>query len=125
MKTKTYYTLTIDGKEMAKSKLLSEVALKPKYVEDHYEITKYENGNAMKSWGYTVNPENNQRVPFTTGWSGTIGSKSKLPPKIKQVAKKIKNLREGAGKLVSTLKSEYQVRKNLKLLEKKVELFDL
>ena len=72
MKTKTYYTLVIDSKEMAKSKLLSQVALKPEVVGDHYEINKYQNGKIVKSWGYTINPENNQKVPFTIGSTSII-----------------------------------------------------
>lgn len=124
MKTKTYYTLTIDGKEMAKSSLLSEVALKTPNVEDHYKIAKHEHGEIVRTWGFTVNPVNGQKSAFATN-KGKRVKPAPIPNKMKKAVFKVNCFGKRVADKVSTLKREYMVRKNLKLLEKKVELFDL
>lgn len=124
MKNKTYYTLTIDGKEMAKSSLLSQVAITTPHVEDHYEIKKMRGTQVVKIWGYTVNPVNGQKTPYASH-EGVPVKPTEIPDKMKKAVFKLNCLGKRVGSAVSTLKREYKVRKNLKLLEKKVEIFDL
>tara|TARA_R100000278_G_scaffold17602_4_gene17672 strand:+ start:7222 stop:7617 length:396 start_codon:yes stop_codon:yes gene_type:complete len=129
IKNNTYYTLTVDGTEMAKSKLLSGVALKPNEVnpKTKYEIAKHVDSKVVRTWGYIVDPETGEKQTFTT-FNGKpfrhMGSKP-IPSSMIQPIKKTICLGKRLVNAVSTLKREYKVRKNLKLIEKKVHLFDL
>jgi hypothetical protein len=123
MQNKKYYTLTIDGKEMVKSTSLSEVAINTPHVEDHYEINQMRNGKVLKKWGYSVNPVNGEKTMYSSH-TDTRVKPPEIPDKMKKAVTKINCLGKRVGGIVSTLKREYKVRKNLKLLEKKVELFD-
>ena len=129
IKNNTYYTLTVDGKEMVKSKLLSGAALKPNEVnpKTKYEIAKHVDGKIVRTWGYIVDPETNEKQTFTT-FDGKpfrhMGGKP-IPSSMTQPIKKTICLGKRLVNAVSTLKREYKVRKNLKLIEKKVHLFDL
>jgi len=129
IKNNTYYTLTVDGKEMAKSKLLSAVALKPHEVDpkEKYEIAKHVDRKVVRTWGYIVEPKTGEKQTFTT-FDGKpfrhMGGKP-IPRSMMQPINKTISLGKRLVNAVSTLKREYKVRKNLKLIEKKVHLFDL
>lgn len=115
MKNKTIYTLVIDGKEKIKSTLLSNVAIKTDKVKDHYEIRKYQNGKIAKVWGYSVN--NGKKIPYASHDTDT-------KTKIKKSISKISGFSNRVCNVLSTIKSEYKIRRNLKALEKKVDLFE-
>lgn len=127
----TKYILIVDGKEIAKHKMLSKVAIQPKElkdnVEDYFEIQKVVNGTVVKKWGYTVNPVNGQKIPYADNTPLLL--EYKINEKAIRISNKaMKKFCEMSGKsfdLFKTLKNEYKVRKNLKLLERKAELFDL
>jgi hypothetical protein len=129
MEIQATYTLVIDGKQIATSKLLSNVALKPDEVnpKNKYEIAKHVNGKIVRTWGYIIDPETKQKQTFTT-YNGKpfrhMGG-NPIPSSMVEPVKKFTRWGKRVVKTVSTLKREYKVRKNLKLLEKKVELFDL
>lgn len=124
MKPKTYYTLTIDGKEMVKSPLLSEVTLRTPNVEDEYKIAKHVNGEVVNVWGFLVDPETGRKKAYASHKGKKI-KPSPIPDSMKKTVLKINCCGKKIAGAISTLKREYKARKNLKLLEKKVEFFDL
>jgi uncharacterized Fe-S radical SAM superfamily protein PflX len=118
MKTNTIYTLVIDGKEVAKSTLLSNVAIKTDKVTDHYEIRKYQKGKIAKIWGYSV--RDGKKIGYHSHDTDT-----QTKTKIKKSMLKISDFSNRVCNVLSTIKSEYKIRRNLKSLEKRVELLDL
>lgn len=129
MKMETKYTLVVDGNLITSGKLLSNVALKPVEVnaKSKYEIAKHVDGKIVRTWGYIVDPETKQKQTFTTydGKPFRHMGGNPIPSSMVEPVKKFTSWSKRVVKAVSTLKREYKVRKNLKLLEKKVELFDL
>ena len=115
MKNKTIYTLVIDGKQITTSPLLSDVAIKTDKVKDHYEIRKYQKGKIAKVWGYSIH--GNDKIPYASHDTDT-------KTKIKKSISKVSGFGNRVCNVLSTIKSEYKIRRNLKLLEKKVDLFE-
>jgi hypothetical protein len=116
MKNNTIYKLIVDGKEVARDTLLTGVAIKAEKVKDHYEIRKYYKGNIVKLWGYSIKDGN--RVEYASHANDSTIQKTKI------VQSKVSKFIGRVSNVLSTIKSEYRVRKNLKQIERKVDLWD-